>query len=98
MTGAEQPMTVGQAVMLTLHTADAYSNACLQGGDQVHVHLDGPAGSALTAATVEDFGNGAYGISFSPDAAGRWTIMPRFVGQCLPQAEHVFAQGDISTD
>ena len=84
-------MTVGHPVTLTLHTADAYSNACLQGGDQVRVKLEGPAGSKLTAASVKDFGNGAYGIIFSPDAAGRWTVMPRFVGRCLLHTKHASA-------
>ncbi len=81
--GTGQQLTVGQPVMLTLHTADAYSNACWDSADKVHVGLCGPPGTGLTAAAVKDLRNGAYGISFTPDVAGRWTVLPRYFVQRL---------------
>jgi hypothetical protein len=85
LNGSGQQLTVGQPVTLTLHTADAYSNACWDSSDKVHVGLCGPTGTALTAAAVEDLRNGAYGISFTPDVAGRWTVLPRYFVQRLEQ-------------
>ena len=83
LTGTGQQLTVGQPVMLTLHTADAYSNACWDSADKVHVGLCGSSGTGLTAAAVEDLRNGAYCISFTPDVAGRWTVLPRYRVQRL---------------
>ncbi len=74
---------MGQPVTLTLHTADAYSNACWDSADKVHVGLCGPLGTGLTAAAVEDLRHGAYGISLTPDIAGRWTVLPRYLVQRL---------------
>ncbi len=81
--GAGQQLTVGQPVTLTLHTADAHSNASWDGSDKVHVGLCGPPSTGLTAAAVKDLRSGAYGISFTPDVAGRWTVMPRYRVQSL---------------
>lgn len=81
--GSCQQLTVGQPVTLTLHTVDAYSNPCWDSADKVHAGLCGPTGTALTAAAVEDLRNGAYGISFIPDVAGRWTVLPRYCVQQL---------------
>ncbi|DBA83503.1 TPA: hypothetical protein ACH3X2_006431 [Trebouxia sp. C0005] len=83
LTGSGRQLTVGQPVMLTLHTADAYSNACWNSADKVHVGLCGPPGTVLTAAAVENLRNGAYCISFTPDVAGRWTVLPRLNRQLL---------------
>lgn len=83
LTGSGRQLTVGQPVMLTLHTADAYSNACWDSADKVHVGLCGPPGTVLTAAAVENLRNGAYCISFTPDVAGRWTVLPRYHVQRL---------------
>ena len=76
-------MTVDQPVTLTLNTADAYGNACTQGGDQVLMGLQGPSGTDITAAAVEDLSNGSYSITFSPDLAGKWTVKPRQGHQTL---------------
>ena len=81
--GSGQQLTVGQPVALTLHAADAYSNACWDSADKVHVGLCGPPGTGLTAAAVEDLRNGAYGISFTPHVAGQWTVLPRYCVQHL---------------
>ena len=99
--GTGQQLTVGQPVMLTLHTADAYSNACWDSSDKVHVGVCGPTGTVLTAAAVEDLRNGAYCISFTPDAAGRWTVLARYHMQrlamlatacCLGMAQALWGQ------
>ena len=95
--GTGQHLTVGQPVTLTLHTADAYSNACWDSSDKVHVGLCGPPGTGLTAAAVEDFRNGAYCISFTPDVAGRWTVLPRYHLQRLAKLAKACCLGMAQT-
>ncbi|KAL0032084.1 hypothetical protein WJX77_004214 [Trebouxia sp. C0004] len=41
------------------------------------------SGQQTTVAAVEDLRNGAYNITFTPDVAGRWTVLPRLNGQLL---------------
>lgn len=70
-------MVAAQPLKLTLQICDAYGNALTQGGDAVHVALEGPPNSRVTAATIEDLSNGTYSVKFAPDCAGTWTLMPR---------------------
>ena len=80
-------MVAGHPLTLTLHVHDEFGNARIQGGDRVQVDLEGPASTVVTAATVEDFGNGVYNIQFVPDLAGQWRVVPRQVYH-LPYCDH----------
>lgn len=75
--GCSQQMVAGRALQLTLQAFDAHGNALTQGGDLVHVGLQGPANTGVTAANVEDLGNGTYSIQFVPDCGGRWVLVPK---------------------
>lgn len=70
-------MVAAQPLKLTLQLYDAYGNALTHGGDVVHVDLEGPPNSDVTAATVEDLSSGTYSVQFAPDCWGSWTLMPR---------------------
>ena len=72
-------MVVGHRLTLTLHVHDDFGNAHTHGGDAVHVDLEGPAGTHVSAATVEDLCNGVYSIQYVPDLAGQWKVVPRQV-------------------
>ena len=75
--GCSQQMVAAHPLKLTLQICDAYGNALTQGGHVVHVDLEGPPNSDVTAAAIEDLSNGTYGVQFAPDCAGKWTLMPR---------------------
>ena len=62
-----------------MHLRDAFDNLLPQGGDIVELSLQGPAGSNVSAACVEDLGNGVYSMQFVPDCPGAWTLVPRQV-------------------
>ena len=70
-------MVAGQPLKLTLQVCDACGNGLTQGGDVVHVDLEGPPNNNVTAAVVEDLSNGTYSIQLVPDCSGRWTLVPR---------------------
>lgn len=70
-------MVAGQPLRLTLQSCDTYGNALTQGGDAVHVDLEGPQGSDVTAAAIQDLDNGTYSVQLVPDCSGRWKLMPR---------------------
>ena len=69
-------MCIGGPQELVLHTFDSFGNARAAGGEEFTVSVDGPAGTEVRKATLTDWGNGCYGVSFQPDREGRWILTP----------------------
>lgn len=62
---------------LALHTFDKFGNARVSGGEDVAVDVEGPQGTEIRSASVQDRGNGWYSIVLQPDREGRWLLTPR---------------------
>jgi filamin len=91
-------VVVGDMTRASLTAHDRFSNACLEGGDQVLVRMLGPAGSV--DADVVDYGDGTYGLTFTVPRAGEWRAHLAVNGDENPNpvARFTAAQGRLTAN
>lgn len=68
---------IGSPWELALHTFDKFGNARVSGAEDVTVDVEGPQGTEIRTASVQDRGNGWYSVVLQPDREGRWLLNPR---------------------
>ena len=84
---------IGSPWELALHTFDKFGNARVSGAEDVTVDVEGPQGTEIRTASVQDRGNGWYSVvlQLTGRAAGCSNPGATFLFQHVARALHVKA-------